>query len=183
ATKNDAMSMMKEFSINGVKAQAKGDSWIVKLPVKDLTKTANAQMTIFVAAINFTETPSADIVFDMKSVKTLDNDGGASSSSSAASSSKPSSSSSSAASSSKPTTPANPTIEKDGNYSINYKIYKSGTTDASTMATYMTESAKVTVKKGEATIDFATKNDAMSMMKEFSINGVKAQAKGDSWIV
>jgi heme-binding NEAT domain protein len=183
ATKNDAMSMMKEFSINGVKAQAKGDSWIVKLPVKDLTKTANAQMTIFVAAINFTETPSADIVFDMKSVKTLDNDGGASSSSSAASSSKPSSSSSSAASSSKPTTPANPTIEKDGNYSINYKIYKSGTTDASTMATYMTESAKVTVKKGEATVDFATKNDAMSMMKEFSINGVKAQAKGDSWIV
>jgi heme-binding NEAT domain protein len=177
------MSMMKEFSINGVKAQAKGDSWIVKLPVKDLTKTANAQMTIFVAAINFTETPSADIVFDMKSVKTLDNDGGASSSSSAASSSKPSSSSSSAASSSKPTTPANPTIEKDGNYSINYKIYKSGTTDASTMATYMTESAKVTVKKGEATVDFATKNDAMSMMKEFSINGVKAQAKGDSWIV
>ncbi len=209
ATKNDAMSMMKEFSINGVKAQAKGDSWIVKLPVKDLTKTANAQMTIFVAAINFTETPSADIVFDMKSLKALDNDGGASSSSSAtssskpssssssaassskpssssssaASSSKPSSSSSSAASSSKPTTPANPTIEKDGNYSINYKIYKSGTTDASTMATYMTESAKVTVKKGEATIDFATKNDAMSMMKEFSINGVKAQAKGDSWIV
>jgi heme-binding NEAT domain protein len=199
ATKNDAMSMMKEFSINGVKAQAKGDSWIVKLPVKDLTKTANAQMTIFVAAINFTETPSADIVFDMKSLKALDNDGGASSSSSATSSSKPSQSSSSAASSSKPSSssssasssskPENKpeqkltTDFKDGTYNVNYHIYKSGTTNNSTMSQYMTTSAKVVIKDGKATISFATKNKAMSMMKRFSVNGVNAKAKGDKWIV
>ncbi|MFL2044173.1 NEAT domain-containing protein [Weissella hellenica] len=170
ATKNDAMSMMKEFSINGAKAQAKGDSWIVKLPVKDLVKTATAQMTIEVPQINFTEKPSADIVFDMDSIKNLDNTGS-------------SSSSSSAVSSSKPTTPAKPTIENDGKYTIDYKVYKSGTTDTSTMATYMTEAAKVTVKNGQATIDFATKNAAMSMMQKFSVNGVKAEAKGDSWLV
>lgn len=199
ATKNDAMSMMKEFSINGVKAQAKGDSWIVKLPVKDLTKTANAQMTIFVAAINFTETPSADIVFDMKSLKALDNDGGASSSSSATSSSKPSSSSSSAASSSKPSSssssatssskPENKPEQKlttdfnNGSYNVNYHIYKSGTTKKSTMSQYMTISAKVVIKDGKATISFATKNSAMLMMKRFSVNGVNAKAKGDKWIV
>ncbi|MBU7567667.1 NEAT domain-containing protein [Weissella hellenica] len=238
ATKNDAMSMMKEFSINGVKAQAKGDSWIVKLPVKDLTKTANAQMTIFVAAINFTETPSADIVFDMKSVKTLDNDGGASSSSSATSSSKPSQNSSSAASSSKPSSSSSSAASsnkpssssssasssskpssssssaassskpssssssasssskpenkpeqklttdfKDGTYNVNYHIYKSGTTNNSTMSQYMTTSAKVVIKDGKATISFATKNKAMSMMKEFSVNGVNAKANGDNWTV
>ncbi|WP_419154437.1 NEAT domain-containing protein [Weissella bombi] len=170
ATKNEAMSMMKEFSINGAKAQAKGDSWIVKLPVKDLAKTATAQMTIEVPQINFTEKPSADIVFDMKSIKNLDNSGS-------------SSSSSSATSSSKPTTPAKPDIENDGKYAIDYKVYKSDTTEGSAMANYMTSSAKVTVKKGQATIDFATKNAAMSMMQKFSVNGVKAEAKGDSWIV
>ncbi|MCS9985279.1 hypothetical protein EFL35_10115, partial [Weissella paramesenteroides] len=74
-------------------------------------------------------------------------------------------------------------MTKDGKYSVNYHVYKSGTTTDSTMVKYMTSSATVAVKNSKATITFATQNDAMSMMKEFSVNGATAKADGDNWVV
>ena len=188
ATQNDAMSMMKEFSINGATAKADGDDWVITVPVSALSKTMKSDMTIYVAAIDFTEKPSADIVFDMSSAKKTSSDKDSSSSSSASSSSKDSSnsssskvSSSSASSSSQKDSKSD--ITKDGKYSVNYAIYKSGTKTDSTMKTYMKSPAKIAVKDGKATITFATKNGAMSMMKEFSVNGATAKADGDNWVV
>lgn len=206
ATQNDAMSMMKEFSVNDVAAKADGNNWVVTVPVSALSKTMKSYMTIFVAAINFTEHPSADIAFDMSSIKkTGNNDGSTASSSSASSasssskassassshassassSSKASSASSSHASSASSSSQSNSKtdITKDGKYSVNYHVYKSGTTTASAMEKYMTSSATVAVKNSKATITFATKNDAMSMMKAFSINDVAAKTDGNSWVV
>ncbi|MCS9997497.1 hypothetical protein EFL36_01290, partial [Weissella paramesenteroides] len=207
ATQNDAMSMMKEFSVNGATAKADGDNWVVTVPVSALSKTMTANMTIVVSAINFTEHPSADIVFDMSSVKKTGNNGGSSaasssSASSASSSSKVSSASSShvssAPSSSKASSAssshasiassssqnaAKTDITKNSNYSVNYSIYKTGTKTDSTMKTYMKSPANVAVKNGQATITFTTQNDAMSMMKEFSVNGATAKADGDNWVV
>ncbi|MGK4144123.1 NEAT domain-containing protein, partial [Weissella paramesenteroides] len=206
ATQNDAMSMMKEFSVNGATAKADGDNWVVTVPVSALSKTMTANMTIVVSAINFTEHPSADIVFDMSSVKKTGNNGGSSaasssSASSASSSSKVSSASSShvssASSSSKASSAssshasiassssqnaAKTDITKNSNYSVNYSIYKTGTKTDSTMKTYMKSPANVAVKNGQATITFTTQNDAMSMMKEFSVNGATAKADGDNWV-
>ncbi|KAA8446049.1 NEAT domain-containing protein [Weissella paramesenteroides] len=223
ATQNDAMSMMKEFSVNDVAAKADGNNWVVTVPVSALSKTMKSNMTIFVAAINFTEHPSADIAFDMSSIKKTGNNGGStassSSASSASSSSKTSSASSSHASSASSSSKASSAssshassasssskassassshassassssqsnsktdITKDGNYSVNYHVYKSGTTTASAMEKYMTSSATVAVKNSKATITFATKNDAMSMMKAFSINDVAAKTDGNNWVV
>ncbi|WPQ68018.1 NEAT domain-containing protein [Weissella paramesenteroides] len=207
ATQNDAMSMMKEFSVNGVAAKADGNNWVVTVPVSALSKTMTSNMTIFVAAMNFTEHPSADIVFNMSSVKKIGNNGGgsaasSSSASSASSSSKASSASSSHASSASSSSKASSAssshassassssqnnskadITKDGKYTVNYGIYKTGTKTDSTMKTYMKSPANVAVKNGQATITFATQNDAMSMMKTFSINGVAAKANGNSWVV
>ncbi|MDF8368991.1 hypothetical protein G9403_04920 [Weissella paramesenteroides] len=196
ATQNDAMSMMKEFSVNGATAKADGDNWVVTVPVSALSKTMTANMTIVVSAINFTEHPSADIVFDMSSVKKTGNNGGgsATSSSSASSSSHASSASSSSKASSASSSHASsassssqnatkPDITKDGNYSINYSVYKTGTKTPSTMQQYMTSTAIVDVKKGKATINFKTQNGAMSLMKYFAVNGHKAQAKENGWQV
>ncbi|MDF8375070.1 hypothetical protein G9401_05670, partial [Weissella paramesenteroides] len=178
-TQNDAMSMMKEFSVNGATAKADGDNWVVTVPVSALSKTMTSNMTIFVSAINFTEHPSADIVFDMSSIKKTGNNGGgsATSSSSASSSSHASSASSSSQNAAKTD------ITKGGNYSVNYSVYKTGTKTDSTMKTYMKSPANVAVKNGQATITFATQNDAMSMMKEFSVNDVAAKADGNNWVV
>ena len=224
ATQNDAMSMMKEFSVNDVAAKADGNNWVVTVPVSALSKTMTSNMTISVPQMGFTEKPSADIVFDMSSVKKTGNNGGgsaasSSSASSASSSSKVSSASSSHASSASSSSKASSAssshassasssskassassshassassssqsnsktdITKDGKYSVNYHVYKSGTTTASAMEKYMTSSASVAVKNSKATITFATQNDAMSMMKEFSVNGVAAKANGNSWVV
>jgi len=198
ATQNDAMSMMKEFSINGATAKADGDDWVITVPVSALSKTMKSDMTIYVSAIDFTEKPSADIVFDMSSAKKTSTDKDSNSSSSASSSNKENSSSastshassvssssqasSSSASSSSQKDPKTD-ITKDGKYSVNYAIYKSGTKTDSTMKTYMKSPANVTVKNDQATIKFATQNDAMSMMKEFSINGATAKADGDDWVI
>ena len=188
ATQNDAMSMMKEFSINGTTAKADGDDWVITVPVSALSKTMKSDMTIYVSAIDFTEKPSADIVFDMSSAKKTSTDKDSNSSSSASSSSKDSSnsssskvSSSSASSSSQADSKAD--ITKDGKYSVNYAIYKSGTKTDSTMNTYMKSPAKIAVKDDKATITFATKNDAMSMMKAFSVNGKDAKVNGNNWVV
>ena len=194
ATKNGAMSMMKKFSVNGTTAKAEGNNWVVTVPVAALSKTMQSNMTIYVAQYDFTEHPSADIVFDMSSVKkTGDNgSGSASSSSSSQASSSSASHSSSASSSSKASSSSasfssqkdsKADITKDGKYSINYAIYKSGTKTDSTMKTYMKSPANITVKSGKATITFATKNNAMSMMKAFSVNGVTAKASGNNWTV
>ncbi|MCM6764742.1 NEAT domain-containing protein [Weissella paramesenteroides] len=186
ATQNDAMSMMKEFSVNDVAAKADGNNWVVTVPVSALSKTMKSNMTISVPQMGFTEKPSADIVFDMSSVKKTGNNGASSSSaSSASSSSKASSASSSHASSASSSNQNNSKtdITKDGKYSVNYHVYKSGTTTDSAMAKYMTSSATVAVKNSKATITFATKNDAMSMMKEFSVNDVAAKADGNNWVV
>src|SRR5699024_9446890 len=140
ATKNDAMSMMKAFAVNGTAAKADGDNWVVTVPVSDLSKTMKSKMTIYVPQMDFTEKPSADIVFDMSSVKkTSDNGSGnassssssqansssASHSSSASSSSKDSSNSSSSkvsssSASSSSQTDSKTDITKDGKYSVNY---------------------------------------------------------------
>ncbi|WP_258088328.1 NEAT domain-containing protein [Weissella fangxianensis] len=190
ATQNDAMSMMKEFSINGATAKADGDDWVITVPVSALSKTMKSDMTIYVAAIDFTEKPSADIVFDMSSAKkTGENGSGGSSSQTSSSSSSHSSStssssqtsSSSASSSSQKDPKAD--ITKDGKYSVNYRVYKSNTKTASAMEKYMTSPANVTVKNNKATIKFATKNDAMSMMKDFSVNGKDAKVDGNNWVV
>ena len=132
-------------------------------------------MTISVPQMGFTEKPSADIVFDMSSVKKTGNNGGGS----AASSEKGSSESS--------TKPTNPTktisIKKDGHYQIGYHVYRTGTNTPSTMQQYMTSTAIVDVKNGKATINFRTQNGAMSLMKYFAVNGHKAQAKENGWQV
>ncbi|ATF42029.1 NEAT domain-containing protein [Weissella paramesenteroides] len=115
ATQNDAMSMMKAFSINGVAAKANGNSWVVTVPVSALSKTMTSNMTIFVSAINFTEHPSADIVFDMSSVKKTSNNGGgsaANSSSSSSASSSSQSNSGSALSTSRQTLVPNATLHQ-----------------------------------------------------------------------
>ncbi|GEP73989.1 NEAT domain-containing protein [Weissella thailandensis] len=207
ATQNDAMSMMKEFSINGTTAKADGDDWVITVPISELSKTMKSDMTIYVAAIDFTEKPSADIVFDMSSTKKTSPDKDSNSSSSASSSSKDRSNSSSSQVSSSSTSSSHDSsvssssqtssssassssqvdsktdITKDGKYSVNYAIYKSGTKTDSTMKTYMKSPAKIAVKDGKATITFATKNDAMSMMKAFSVNGTNAKADGNNWVV
>ncbi|APS42864.1 hemagglutinin protein [Weissella jogaejeotgali] len=196
ATKNDAMSMMKAFSVNGTAAKADGDNWIVTVPVSDLSKTMKSKMTIYVPQMDFTEKPSADIVFDMSSVKKTGDNGSGNASNSSSTSSQASSSSASHSSSASSTSQTSSSsassssqadqktdITKDGKYSVNYNIYKSGTKTDSTMKTYMKSPAKIAVKNGKATITFATQNDAMSMMKAFSINGTKAKANGNNWIV
>lgn len=190
ATQNDAMSMMKEFSVNGATAKADGDNWVVTIPVSALSKTMTANMTIVVSAINFTEHPSADIVFDMSSVKRTGNNGGgsaasSSSASSASSSSKVSSSSSSHASSASSSSKTDKQIDihKNGHYVLGYRVYKTGTKTTSTMQQYMTSTAVVDVKNEQATIYFKTQNGAMSLMKYFAVNGHKAHAKALGWQV
>ena len=193
ATKNGAMSMMKKFSINGTAAKAAGDNWVVTVPVAALSKTMQSNMTIYVAQFDFTEKPSADIVFDMSSVKKTGDNGSGSASSSSSSSSQASSSSashsSSASSSSQPSSSSSSQadsktdISKDDRYVLSYHVYKTGTKTPSTMQQYMTSTAVVDVKNGKATINFKTQKDAMSLMRSFTVNGHKAQAKAHGWQV
>src|SRR5699024_8896834 len=75
-TQKDAMSLMRSFTVNGHKAQAKAHGWQVTLPVSALLHTLKSNMTIYVPTIHFTEHPSADIVFDVKNAQTTHKDGG-----------------------------------------------------------------------------------------------------------
>ena len=196
ATQNDAMSMMKAFAVNGTYAKADGNNWVVTVPVSALSKTMKSNMTIYVPQMHFTEKPSADIAFDMNSVKQISDNGSGNGSSSSSSSSQASSSSASHSSSASSSSQASSSsasssiqkdpkadITKDGKYSVNYRVYKSNTKTASAMEKYMTSPANVTVKNNKATIKFATKNDAMSMMKAFSVNGKNAKVDGNNWVV
>ncbi|RZQ58960.1 NEAT domain-containing protein [Weissella paramesenteroides] len=167
ATQNDAMSMMKEFSVNGATAKADGDNWVVTVPVSALSKTMTANMTIVVSAINFTEKPSADIVFDVKNAKSTKQTGDLGPN--------------------KQTGDLGPNkqidIHKNGHYVLGYRVYKTGTKTTSTMQQYMISTAVVDVKNEQATIYFKTQNGAMSLMKYFAVNGHKAHAKALGWQV
>ncbi|MEE0002675.1 MAG: NEAT domain-containing protein [Weissella confusa] len=89
-----------------------------------------------------------------------------------------------------PETPTDPIVKPSGKslsegvYQIPISNYKTGTTTASSMNSYLKTPATITVKNNQATIDIETSSASiMGMMSNYRFNDVKATATGNHWLV
>ncbi|OJF02698.1 hypothetical protein BKY29_10925 [Weissella confusa] len=89
-----------------------------------------------------------------------------------------------------PETPTDPIVNPSGKslsegvYQIPISNYKTGTTNASSMNSYLKTPATITVKNNQATIDIETSSASiMGMMSNYRFNDVKATATGNHWLV
>ncbi len=73
---------------------------------------------------------------------------------------------------------------QNGTYTATAKLYKSGTTDDSMMASMVSPTAYIVIKDGQATITLTFKDMAtINMVKTWVIDGVSAVKSGQSFVI
>lgn len=174
------MGMMSNYRFNDVKATAKGTHWLVTLPVNALSKTIATSMTISMNG-RVIENPTADMMFDVKKVTTVDESSTASEVSDATTSDKPSQPAT------KPTNTAtaDTAVEKYSTRSLS--VLQANKNDKSIAANYMLDTVKLSqnadgtyavyltthtpAMMGQNPIDFTDTKHAAKLMSTNLVNG------------
>ncbi|MFT9030911.1 MAG: NEAT domain-containing protein [Leuconostoc pseudomesenteroides] len=197
--------MVKSWIIDGVTAVKKDNNFNVVLPVSDLNKTLDSTIHVetMIGPMPFTETQPVDInVTDLKFVARDSEEVAAEEKAKAdadAEAKAKADEAKVAAEKAKQAAKAKAAAEvaakakaeqeatknsQNGTYTATAKLYKSGTTNDSMMASMVSPTAYIVIKDGQTTITLTFKDMAtISMVKTWVIDGVSAVKKGQSFVV
>ena len=169
-------NMVKSWAIDGVEATQNGKTFTVAIPVVDLSKTLQSKIHIetMIGSVPFSETQPVDLtVTDLKLVA-RDPDEVAAEQAAADKAAADKAAAEKAATKN----------SQNGTYTATAKLYKSGTTVYSMMASMVSPTAYIVIKDGQATITLTFKDMAtINMVKTWVIDGVSAVKNGQSVVI
>jgi len=189
-------NMVKSWAIDDVEATQSGQTFTVAIPVVDLSKTLQSKIHIetMIGPVPFSETQPVDLtVTDLKLVA-RDPDEVAAEQAAAekaaadkAAADKAAADKAAAEKAAAEKAAAENAAAKNsqnGTYTATAKLYKSGTTDDSMMASMVSPTAYIVIKDGQATITLTFKDMAtINMVKTWVIDGVSAVKNGQSVVI
>ncbi|WP_455647494.1 NEAT domain-containing protein [Leuconostoc sp.] len=200
-------NMVKSWAIDGVEATQSGQTFTVAIPVVDLSKTLQSKIHIetMIGSMPFSETQPVDLtVTDLKLVardpdevaaeqaaaeKAAADKAAADKAAAEKAAAEKASADKAAAEKAKQAAKAKVEQEatknsQNGTYTATAKLYKSGTTDDSMMASMVSPTAYIVIKDGQATITLTFKDMAtINMVKTWVIDGVSAVKSGQSVVI
>ena len=205
-------NMVKSWAIDGVEATQSGQTFTVAIPVVDLSKTLQSKIHIetMIGPVPFSETQPVDLtVTDLKLVaRDPDEVAAEQAAAEKAAADKAAADKAAAdkavadkaaadkaaadkAAAEKAKQAAKAKVEQkatkksqNGTYTATAKLYKSGTTDDSMMASMVSPTAYIVIKDGQATITLTFKDMAtINMVKTWVIDGVSAVKNGQSVVI
>lgn len=199
-------NMVKSWAIDDVEATQSGQTFTVAIPVVDLSKTLQSKIHIetMIGPMPFSETQPVDLtVTDLKLVardpdevaaeqaaaeKTAADkaaaDKAAADKASAEKAAADKAAADKAAADKAAAEKAATKNSQNGTYTATAKLYKSGTTDDSMMASMVSPTAYIVIKDGQATITLTFKDMAtINMVKTWVIDGVSAVKNGQSVVI
>ena len=205
-------NMVKSWAIDGVEATQSGQTFTVAIPVVDLSKTLQSKIHIetMIGSVPFSETQPVDLtVTDLKLVArdpdevaaeqaaaekaAADKAAADKAAAEKAAAEKAAADKAAAdkAAAEKAKQAAKAKVEQEatknsqnGTYTATAKLYKSGTTDDSMMASMVSPTAYIVIKDGQATITLTFKDMAtINMVKTWVIDGVSAVKSGQSVVI
>ena len=200
-------NMVKSWAIDGVEATQSGQTFTVAIPVVDLSKTLQSKIHIetMIGSVPFSETQPVDLtVTDLKLVaRDPDEVAAEQAAAEKAAADKAAADKAAAekaaadkaaadkAAAEKAKQAAKAKVEQEatknsqnGTYTATAKLYKSGTTDDSMMASMVSPTAYIVIKDGQATITLTFKDMAtINMVKTWVIDGVSAVKSGQSVVI
>lgn len=205
-------NMVKSWAIDGVEATQNGQTFTVAIPVVDLSKTLQSTIHIetVIGSVPFSETQPVDLtVKDLKLVasdadevaaeqaaaekaaaeKAAADKAAADKAAADKAAADKAAADKAAAEKAKQAAKAKAEQEttknsQNGTYTATAKLYKSGTTDDSMMASMVSPTAYIVIKDGQATITLTFKDMAtINMVKTWVIDGVSAVKSGQSFVI
>lgn len=205
-------NMVKSWAIDGVEATQSGQTFTVAIPVVHLSKTLQSKIHIetMIGSVPFSETQPVDLtVTDLKLVArdpdevaaeqaaaekaAADKAAAEKAAADKAAADKAAAEKAAAdkAAAEKAKQAAKAKVEQEatknsqnGTYTATAKLYKSGTTDDSMMASMVSPTAYIVIKDGQATITLTFKDMAtINMVKTWVIDGVSAVKSGQSVVI
>ena len=200
-------NMVKSWAIDGVEATQSGQTFTVAIPVVDLSKTLQSKIHIetMIGSVPFSETQPVDLtVTDLKLVardpdevaaeqaaaeKAAADKAAADKAAAEKAAADKAAADKAAAEKAKQVAKAKVEQEatknsQNGTYTATAKLYKSGTTDDSMMASMVSPTAYIVIKDGQATITLTFKDMAtINMVKTWVIDGVSAVKSGQSVVI
>jgi len=205
-------NMVKSWAIDGVEATQNGQTFTVAIPVVDLSKTLQSTIHIetVIGSVPFSETQPVDLtVKDLKLVardpdevaaeqaaadkaaadKAAADKAAADKAAADKAAADKAAADKAAAEKAKQAAKAKAEQEatkksQNGTYTATPKLYKSGTTDYSMMASMVSPTAYIVIKDGQATITLTFKDMAtINMVKTWVIDGVSAVKNGQSVVI
>ena len=201
-------NMVKSWAIDGVETTQSGQTFTVAIPVVDLSKTLQSKIHIetMIGSVPFSETQPVDLtVTDLKLVardpdevaaeqaaaEKAAADKAAADKAAAEKAAAADKAAADKAAAEKARQAAKAKVEQEatknsqnGTYTATAKLYKSGTTDDSMMASMVLPTAYIVIKDGQATITLTFKDMAtINMVKTWVIDGVSAVKSGQSVVI
>lgn len=184
-------NMVKSWAIDGVEATQSGQTFTVAIPVVDLSKTLQSKIHIetMIGPVPFSETQPVDLtVTDLKLVaRDPDEVAAEQAAAEKAAADKAAADKAAADKAAAEKAAAEKAATKNsqnGTYTATAKLYKSGTTDDSMMASMVSPTAYIVIKDGQATITLTFKDMAtINMVKTWVIDGVSAVKNGQSVVI
>ena len=199
-------NMVKSWAIDGVEATQSGQTFTVAIPVVDLSNTLQSKIHIetMIGPVPFSETQPVDLtVTDLKLVArdpdevaaeqaaadkaAADKAAADKAAADQAAADKVAADKAAADKAAADKAAAEKAATKNsqnGTYTATAKLYKSGTTDDSMMASMVSPTAYIVIKDGQATITLTFKDMAtINMVKTWVIDGVSAVKNGQSVVI
>ena len=184
-------NMVKSWAIDGVEATQSGQTFTVAIPVVDLSKTLQSKIHIetMIGPVPFSETQPVDLtVTDLKLVaRDPDEVAAEQAAAEKAAADKAAADKAAVEKAAADKAAAEKAATKNsqnGTYTATAKLYKSGTTDDSMMASMVSPTAYIVIKDGQATITLTFKDMAtINMVKTWVIDGVSAVKNGQSVVI
>ena len=202
-------NMVKSWAIDGVEATQSGQTFTVAIPVVDLSKTLQSKIHIetMIGSVPFSETQPVDLTITDLKLVARDPDEVAAEQAAAekaaadkaaadkAAAEKAAADKAAAEKAAADKAAADKTAaekakqaatknSQNGTYTATAKLYKSGTTDDSMMASMVSPTAYIVIKDGQATITLTFKDMAtINMVKTWVIDGVSAVKSGQSVVI
>ena len=190
-------NMVKSWAIDGVEATQSGQTFTVAIPVVDLSKTLQSKIHIetMIGSMPFSETQPVDLTVTHLKLVARDPDEVAAEQAAAEKAAADKAAADKAAAdksaAEKAKQAAKAKVEQEatknsqnGTYTATAKLYKSGTTDDSMMASMVSPTAYIVIKDGQATITLTFKDMAtINMVKTWVIDGVSAVKNGQSVVI
>ena len=177
-------NMVKSWAIDRVEATQSGQTFTVAIPVVDLSKTLQSKIHIetMIGSVPFSETQPVDLtVTDLKLVARDPDEVAAEQAAAEKAAADKAAADKTAAEKAKQAATKN---SQNGTYTATAKLYKSGTTDDSMMASMVSPTAYIVIKDGQATITLTFKDMAtINMVKTWVIDGVSAVKSGQSVVI
>ena len=196
-------NMVKSWAIDGFEATQSGQTFTVAIPVVDLSKTLQSKIHIetMIGPVPFSETQPVDLtVTDLKrdpdevaaeqaaaekaAADKAAADKAAADKVAADKAAADKAATEKAAADKAAAEKAATKNSQNGTYTATAKLYKSGTTDDSMMASMVSPTAYIVIKDGQATITLTFKDMAtINMVKTWVIDGVSAVKNGQSVVI